>query len=355
MNPVVSIILTAYNASASISKCLSSAINQTMGNIEIIVIDDNSTDDTLTILHNMKQKDERITIISHKTNEGPHCSRYDGVMAAQGKYLIFLDDDDDIVEDLCEIAINAIEQYDVDVLQFRSSIIFENLDPERFSHIYTITQPNPFIIQYPIKSVFGGVKWNANLVVWNKLYKTNVVKKAYEVIGRPCLYYDEDLLENFVVYLSSASTHSIPNALYNYHYGAGMYPMIQTDIKRIEKKIGDALFIYRFVSHTIANNSNLNGEKKFLDDYCLIRIDNCFESIEKIEGQQEISLKTICNMWKGTEFVGYIRYKQLQHNVKWYQVDRWMLIALIKIFYCIKREGIRKTISICCTKLLSNI
>lgn len=92
-NPLVSIIVPAYNAEKTLNKCLDSLLNQTLKEIEIIVINDKSTDKTLEILNSYKDN-KKIVIIDNKKNLGPAASRNKGLDIAKGKYIGFVDSDD---------------------------------------------------------------------------------------------------------------------------------------------------------------------------------------------------------------------------------------------------------------------
>ena len=91
MNPIVSVIIPAYNASKTIDKCLDSVINQTIKHVEVIVVNDNSTDDTLEKLNKFKHK---IVLINNKKNLGPAASRNKALDIAKGTYISFVDSDD---------------------------------------------------------------------------------------------------------------------------------------------------------------------------------------------------------------------------------------------------------------------
>ncbi|MCW6036634.1 glycosyltransferase [Spirulina subsalsa FACHB-351] len=92
MNPKVSIIIPVYNAENYIIQCLESALNQTEQNIEIIVIDDASTDQTLNLVENYT--DPRLKIIKNEVNRGAGYCRNQGIKAAQGDWIVPLDSDD---------------------------------------------------------------------------------------------------------------------------------------------------------------------------------------------------------------------------------------------------------------------
>lgn len=100
MKPLVSIITPAYNAEKTIDKCLNSLLNQTLKNIEIIVINDCSKDNTLKILKKYKNK---IKLIDNKKNLGPAASRNKGLDIATGKYIGFVDADDWVTPNMYEL------------------------------------------------------------------------------------------------------------------------------------------------------------------------------------------------------------------------------------------------------------
>ena len=99
MQPVVSIIIPAYNASNTIDRCLKSVLNQTLKNIEVIVINDCSKDNTLEILKSYKN----IVLINNEKNLGPAASRNKGLDIAKGKYIGFVDSDDYVAPNMYEI------------------------------------------------------------------------------------------------------------------------------------------------------------------------------------------------------------------------------------------------------------
>ena len=93
-NPKLSIITPIYNKSKYILRYLRSIQNQFFDDIEIILVDDHSTDSTLEIIEKLRKNDERIILIKNKKNKGTLKSRNEGVLKSNGKYLIFLDPDD---------------------------------------------------------------------------------------------------------------------------------------------------------------------------------------------------------------------------------------------------------------------
>src|SRR5574344_661413 len=101
MEKKVSIIIPVYNTEEYLDECLQSLINQTLKDIEIICIDDGSTDCSAEILHEYSLKDSRIKVLKQR-NYGQSAARNKGLMFANGEYISFLDSDDFISEDMLE-------------------------------------------------------------------------------------------------------------------------------------------------------------------------------------------------------------------------------------------------------------
>lgn len=116
MNPLVTIIVPVYNVSAYVGDCLSSIVNQTYGNIEVLCIDDRGTDDSMVIVRRYAQGDKRIKIIQNERNIGLGATRNVGICHASGDYLFFLDSDDYISADAIEKFVMAAEISEADII-----------------------------------------------------------------------------------------------------------------------------------------------------------------------------------------------------------------------------------------------
>ena len=91
--PKISVVISTYNAQNYISECLDATINQTYTNLEVIIVDDGSEDDTLSILQSYAAKDSRIKLFRH-SNKGVSTTRNKGIQNATGEYIVFFDDVD---------------------------------------------------------------------------------------------------------------------------------------------------------------------------------------------------------------------------------------------------------------------
>ena len=120
--PEVSIIILMYNQANCINKCLRSIQNQSLKNIEIIIIDDCSLDNSTETLEYYIKNDPRITIITHNINYGKIKSRSEGARKAKGRYITFIDGDDALIhKDILTNALNIAKIADLDVVDFKIS------------------------------------------------------------------------------------------------------------------------------------------------------------------------------------------------------------------------------------------
>lgn len=112
-NELISVIVIAYNIENYISKCIKSIEDQNYKNLEIIVVDDGSTDQTVDKAYQLSLKDSRIKIIK-KENGGPSSARNNGLEEAKGSYIVFVDGDDYVAEDYVSYLYSLIKKYNSD-------------------------------------------------------------------------------------------------------------------------------------------------------------------------------------------------------------------------------------------------
>jgi len=123
-SPKVSIIIPVYNVEAYLEKCLDSAVSQTLKDIEIIVVNDESTDNSLDIAQSYAANDPRIIIIDQK-NKGLGGARNSGIDTARGEYLFFLDSDDYIALETLETLYHHAREHDLDMVVFNYTKVDE--------------------------------------------------------------------------------------------------------------------------------------------------------------------------------------------------------------------------------------
>ena len=178
MKSTVSIIIPVYNVEKYIDRCIKSVINQTYEKLEIILIDDGSPDNCPEICDKWSQTDSRIKVI-HKKNGGLSDARNAGLSIATGKYVLFVDSDDWISNNMVENMVQAMENNDVDIVICQYIVAYENgeeknLKTEVGERIFDSKEALRLLLQNTIITNH----------VWRKLYKRNLIKPNIFPVNR---------------------------------------------------------------------------------------------------------------------------------------------------------------------------
>lgn len=131
---LISIIVPVYNVEKYINKCLESIINQTYSNLEIILVNDGSTDDSGKICDNYAKKDERIRVV-HQKNCGQSIARNNGLKHANGKLVAFSDSDDFLENDCIEYLYNLMQKFNADISICDLQVVYKNIIKNRNTKI----------------------------------------------------------------------------------------------------------------------------------------------------------------------------------------------------------------------------
>lgn len=128
--PIVSVIILVYNMKDMIEKCLDSVISQTYKNIEVIIVNDGSTDNSGDIAEKYKVNDERVKVIHHDTNKGIAAGFNTGIRNANGDYVVFVDSDNYIDKRMIEILVEETESTGADIVQCAALCYTEETEAE---------------------------------------------------------------------------------------------------------------------------------------------------------------------------------------------------------------------------------
>ena len=214
--PKVSIIIPVYNTAPWLEECLNSVIHQTIDEIEIICVNDASTDASLTILEKYAEKDTRIKIISIPENKGQSHARNIGINMATGEYIYFLDSDDFISLNAAELLYNRAKEGDLDILFFDANSIFESEGMKK-KHVnycsYRKTDCGDKAVKGEtlFRRFLDHDEWVAE--VPRQFYSSELIK------GNGLRFYEgiihEDVLFSFQCVMSANSVLYIPDRLFN--------------------------------------------------------------------------------------------------------------------------------------------
>lgn len=221
-NVKISIIVPVFNAEKYLSECLNSLTNQTLKDIEIICVDDGSTDGSLSILEEFCNKDERVKIV-HQENSGVSVARNNGIAKAQGEFVGFVDSDDWVDTDFFEKLYNVSQKFGAEVVA--GDFLWHKGNSQKPKMKY---KDEKFYTEAPekVKNAFVP-KFN---YIWNKIYKRESLLKLNLPFEKGRYYEDMIWLVQAIYYLYGFAT--VPNTFYHYRrHGESI--VMQTSAKHL--------------------------------------------------------------------------------------------------------------------------
>ena len=174
MNKLISIIMPVYNAEKYLNRSIESIMNQTYNNIEIILVNDGSTDNSLSICSNYQKIDSRIKLINQE-NQGVSSARNRGIDEASGDYIMFIDSDDYIEKDMIKDMVGKIIADDID-------LVISGIKMNHIKNGQVIGEEKYQLKDkmYSIEEMLNDILIDINLICisgpWCKLYKTKILK-----------------------------------------------------------------------------------------------------------------------------------------------------------------------------------
>ena len=224
MNEKISVIIPIYNVEKYLPKCINSVLNQTYSNLEIILVNDGSTDSCKQICEEYKKLDNRIKIINKK-NGGLSDARNYGIEASTGNYIAFLDSDDWIDKELYMTLYKIIKRYDADisVCNFKKSYLNGDNKTHNSGKIKCYSNIEALNELYGKNSV-------QMIVAWNKLYKRSTIKELRFPVGR---IHEDEYLTPIIIYNANKLVY-IDNQLIYYRQTPNSIMNSKFNIKRLD-------------------------------------------------------------------------------------------------------------------------
>ncbi len=214
--PQISVIIPVYNVENYVEKCLRSILEQTFTDIEVICVDNGSSDNSLKVLENLAAEDSRVRIFS-MANQGPGACRNKGLDEAKGEYILFVDSDDFLAPSACETLLNALKKDNLDIVVCR----FYNYHNDsgqaapssaglELAHKDTLDRDKGDSVEEFAKFAF------ACSFVWGRLYRR-------EIIENNKIRFPSGIVEDvpFIVmcFVQARRVKRIPDLLYYYRVG----------------------------------------------------------------------------------------------------------------------------------------
>lgn len=208
----ISVIIPAYNAEKYIERCIESISCQTHKDLEIIVVNDGSTDNTQNILERIAKDEHRIKIIK-KINEGQGPARNKGIEVARGKYIVFADADDWLEDNAYETLFKIAEEKSCDIIACSYNMAYPDGRIECKKNLKDMdidlskVDINSFLYDYFFKIKVGSS-------VWNKMYRSELIKSNSVLMGNTRI--GEDFFFNLSALVYSSKVCIVNKPLYNY-------------------------------------------------------------------------------------------------------------------------------------------
>lgn len=318
MKGKVSIIIAAYNIQDYIMRCMKSVINQTFENIEIIVVNDGSTDSTFGILEKLEVQDDRIKIITQK-NKGSIEARKTGLYHATGEYILFIDGDDWLELDCIEKLYNSAINQNTDILIYNFFWSYDNSRKLGFG----FNSKDDSITLDPLKSLFIG---NISPCFWTKFIRKKFIEDN-NVQFPSSISFAEDLATVASLFIFKPKIGILNENLYNYYQRDNSITkevspkilevnkailfikeqMIKNKIydkykSEFECMIYSHLFLQRFLTATKIQDIHKEVYKQY-KQYKIITKNNKY--INELIDNQPVSLKIRMKSYNTNYYLGY--------------------------------------------------
>ena len=244
--PKVSVIVPVYNTARFLVRCLKSILSSTYDNIEIIVVDDCSSDASTNIIRRFSSADERVRVVRHEKNLGLFAARLSGIRSAVGDYICFVDSDDYVNEDFIRCLVHRAVGGGFDIVM--GDTVHEDMRGSRWIHAGYMGVMTPDRFGDEVLSAFLSQEgycflWHA---VWNKIYKRSLFASAmpfFESV-RGHLIMGEDILFSAVLHYYARSFSKVDYAYYFYIQHAAASTTLGTRAAHFEKCISDLSLVF---------------------------------------------------------------------------------------------------------------
>jgi glycosyltransferase involved in cell wall biosynthesis len=264
-NPDITVVLTMFNQAHCIHKALRSIQNQSLKNIEILVIVDCSNDNSTETIQKYMEEDERIIMINHDYIEGTMKIRSEGIKLARGKYITVLDGDDTFIQkDILNNSLYVANLGDLDIVEFFTSFYINNTFNR---YMYNYKNIKRIIYQPELRKKFFKIyeKDDSHRPIiarniWGKIVKNEIFKKTIDNIG---IKYTDDYITVYEDTIMSVSLFQVAQSFYflkqeGLYYSQddkfGRYPDLKNKICKERKKGNDSLKFLNFLMENLKDN-----------------------------------------------------------------------------------------------------
>lgn len=321
----VSVIIPVYNMDRYLDQSLSSWAAQTMDDIEIICIDDGSTDQSYTILQKWAETNHQFKIHHFSRNQSPWMARKFGVAHSKGDYILFADADDEISSNACEELYAEMQKQPVDILHFDAEIINVNhVSEKRIQNMQNFVRPynGNLYGKEVLTACFEKQKYHFSL--WNKMFSGALCRRALADAEDLFLPKAQDKLTYFILAYFAQSYRGLPDRkYYHYFFGRGSTGHNKLNLQQFEvycsmARVANAMhrFLERQNADKVYADLDQKSRTELLQD-CLMR---WISEVPEHDKAQAFDL--MISSWKCDEVICMLAER------KWY--DRYAVAHWLK-------------------------
>lgn len=283
--PLLTIVMPVSGDAATVATALESALAQSLIDIEVVCVDDASTDGTASVLEKFRLRDNRVRVVRHEHNMSAFQARRTGIMAARADHVLFLDGDDELMPDAAATAVARVGETDAEIVGFGVTVV--ERDGRTGSPYETRLQP-------PLVSLSGDDVLRALFPVgrpaqgqlWRFLFRTRLLREAYALVPDDLtLARVNDLPLLFLAATLATSYAAVSNKLYRYHFGRGGSGHRVEDVERAKFYTG-AIASVDSIRPAVAMLAEKHSDPAFvLSTFASVRLSIigyvCFQLVEQ--------------------------------------------------------------------------
>lgn len=297
--PTVSIIVPIYNCAKYLGRCLESILKQTFHDLQVICIDDGSTDDSYSVALRYRKLDRRVSCYKNDINKGQSYARNVGLAKAKGKYVLFVDSDDWLMQDAVKIAVAHSAANDLDILYFNFQSVYEDDIAKETCQIISEERKKAY-------EVCNGEKLFLDMITdgeYRSMVYLAIYKREFLSNHKLCFYngiIHEDELFSYKAILSAKRAAYIPQKLYIYYRRNGS---TMNDEKKLLKRLKSDLIIYYEMQ-------SFYFERKFTGDVCKAIGILLYNTYSRIRNHYAKMMNSDCE-------AGEVEFSDIRYQVMW--------------------------------------
>lgn len=299
--PFISVIIPVYNTAQYLKDAVGSIMNQTIHDIEIIVVNDGSTDDSERIIHELMSNDERIQYYALPNNQGQSVARNEALKYAEGEYIYFMDSDDILLPNALEKCYELCKRKELQVLFFDGDIFCDEGQPALLWDYHRTERYNDNLI-YIGENLFNDMleNYTHRAVPWLMLISRTHLEKL-NLKFYPSIIHEDELFTT-LLYLQSTSVGCLKQSLVKHRVRSNSTMTTRYSIRNVR--------CYLTVIDDLFTFAKANGHKKLIKKYARYTLNPVFQTAKVLPVKEKYEALRLCVQ------KGYLQYLSIRTLLK---------------------------------------